>query len=59
MNLKEVKVMAKDLGISPKSLKKAELIQAIQQAENNPVCFGSAAGTCEQKECLWFKDCVK
>lgn len=59
MNLKEVKAMAKDLGIAPKSLKKAELIQAIQQAENNPVCFGSSVGTCEQTECLWFKDCVK
>lgn len=59
MNLKEVKAIAKDLGIAPKSLKKGELIQAIQKAENNTPCFGTSNTSCDQEKCLWRKDCLK
>lgn len=58
MNLKEIKSMAKDLGIVAGKLKKAELIQAIQTAEKNLPCFGTK-DSCEQDTCLWKKDCVK
>ncbi len=59
MNLKEVKVMAKKLGIVPRSMKKAELIQTIQKAENNYPCFGTSNGECDQETCLWRNDCIK
>ena len=59
MNLKEVKEKAKELGILPKTLKKAELIREIQKAENNYPCFGLAANPCDQINCLWRKDCLK
>ena len=59
MNLKEVKVKAKELGILPKTLKKAELIREIQKAENNHPCFGLAVDPCDQVNCLWRKDCIK
>lgn len=59
MNLKEVKAMARNLGVAPKNLKKAELIQAIQKAENNNPCFGISGETCGQDQCLWRKDCLK
>jgi hypothetical protein len=59
MNLKEIKVKAKELGILPKRLKKAELIREIQKAENNYPCFGLSSDTCDQTNCLWHKDCIK
>lgn len=60
MNLKEVKEKAKELGILPKTLKKAELIREIQKAENNHPCFGLAISSpCDQLNCLWRKDCIK
>lgn len=59
MNVKEIKAMAKGLGIIPGKLKKAELIQAIQVAESNQPCFGLDKGTCKQKACLWRDDCLK
>ena len=40
-------------------MKKAELIQAIQKAENNIPCFGTANGDCDQDKCLWRSDCLK
>lgn len=59
MNLKEVKLMARSLGIVPRNMKKAELIQEIQKTESNQPCFGTAGDSCDQSECLWRKDCLK
>ncbi|MDF2566117.1 MAG: hypothetical protein K0Q53_2521 [Massilibacillus sp.] len=59
MNLKEIKAKAKELGILPKTLKKAELIREIQKNENNYPCFGFSVDTCDQTNCLWRKDCIK
>lgn len=59
MKLEQIKEIAKQHDIKPGKLKKAELVQAIQLAEGNDVCFetGRAAG-CGQVECLWRTDCV-
>ena len=59
MKLDEVKAKAEKMGIKPGKLKKADLIQAIQKAENNPVCYGTSNGTCERSECCFYADCVK
>jgi len=58
MNLKEIKAKAKQLNIKPGKMKKKELIQAIQKAENNIVCYGSnRAAYCGEDDCLWRRDC--
>lgn len=58
MKLEEIKAKAKTLGVAPGKMKKAELIRAIQQAEENPCCFATGQGEiCGQNGCLWRRDC--
>ncbi len=58
MKLKNIKAIAKAKGIKTDDLKKPELIRAIQRAEGNFDCFGTAAsGNCSQMICLWREDC--
>ena len=58
MNIKEVKAIAKEMGISLKKMNKAAIIRAIQTKENNFPCFGTSMEFCDQHECLWRKDCM-
>lgn len=59
MTLKEVKEAAKRLDVKVGKMKKDEIIRAIQKAEGNYDCFGSAvSGECTQMDCLWRKDCL-
>ena len=59
MNMQQLKEIAKERGIKPGSLKKAELIHAIQSAEGNETCFGTGkAEDCGQDNCLWKEDCI-
>lgn len=59
MNLKEIKEIARQMGIQAGKLKKDDLIRAIQRAEGNFACFGTAfSGECSQYDCLWRKDCL-
>jgi hypothetical protein len=59
MKLDEVKKIATELGIKAGKLRKAELIQQIQQAEGNDMCYATGkADVCGQEECLWREDCV-
>jgi hypothetical protein len=58
MTVKELRAMAQDMGISTKNLRKAELIRAIQRAEGNFDCFGTADGYCDQLNCLFRQDCL-
>ncbi|MEI6208533.1 MAG: SAP domain-containing protein [Desulfuromonadales bacterium] len=58
MKLEEIKVIARQHNIKVGKLKKAELVKAIQQAEENEVCFASGqASKCGQSSCLWRDDC--
>jgi len=58
MNMQEIRVLAKDLGIKSTRMKKLELIQTIQLTEGNFSCFSSAgSGECDQTDCLWREDC--
>ena len=60
MKIHKIKAIAKVKGINPVNLKKPELIQAIQRAEGNFDCFGSAtSGYCDQASCLWREDCMQ
>jgi hypothetical protein len=60
MKLQEVKAIAKQRGIDYGRMSKGDLIKAIQRAEGNNDCFGTALSTeCCQMICLWRKDCLK
>ncbi|MFQ6035927.1 MAG: SAP domain-containing protein [Sedimentisphaerales bacterium] len=59
MNMPEIKVKAKALGITPGKMKKVELIHAIQQAEGCTPCFGRSNGQCPYTDCCFMNDCLK
>jgi hypothetical protein len=59
MKVNEIKIKAKDFGIKiNKNMKKNDLIWAIQTAEGNYKCFGTAQHYCDQEVCAWRKDCL-
>lgn len=59
MKLDEIKEIAKSHNIKAGKLKKAELVRAIQQSENNDVCFETGtADNCGQDNCLWREECA-
>ena len=58
--MKEIRESARKLGIQPSRMDKAELIRAIQRAEGNFDCYGTATEEeCDQEECLWREDCFR
>lgn len=58
MKLEEIKEIAKQHDIKTAKMKKAELVRAIQIAEQNDPCFETGqAAVCGQSECLWRADC--
>ncbi len=59
VTLKMVKEIAKSKGINAGKMKKADIIKAIQRAEGNFDCFGTAtAGYCDQQGCFWITECL-
>jgi hypothetical protein len=59
MNFNEIRSKAKKLGINSHRMKKTELIQAIQRAENNIACYGTdRVDYCGEDSCLWRPDCL-
>jgi hypothetical protein len=59
MTLKEIREIAKQKGVKAGKLKKDELVRAIQLAEGNFDCFGTAcSGECSQEDCFWRSDCL-
>jgi hypothetical protein len=61
MTIKQIKKIAKEKGVKvDKGMKMENIIRAIQRAEGNFECFGTAtAGVCNQINCLWMEDCLK
>jgi len=59
MTMGEIKDKAKNLGITPGSMKKTELIRSIQGAEGNNACYGTTNGTCQWTDCCFRADCLK
>jgi hypothetical protein len=58
MKLEEIKEIAKQHNIKVGRMKKAELVRAIQQTENNVECFETGtANNCGENDCLWREDC--
>lgn len=59
MTFNKVKEIAKKQGIKTGNMKKETIIRAIQRAEGNFDCFGTAKeGVCDQIGCLWREDCL-
>ena len=59
MKIQKVRVIAKANGVNSARKSKGEIIRAIQEAEGNFPCFGTAhAGDCDQCECAWREDCL-
>lgn len=59
MNMQEIKSIARERGVKPGTLKKAELIRSMQKAEGNEACYCTGrAAVCGQDNCLWKDDCI-
>ncbi len=59
MIVKEIRVIAKKMGINGSKMLKADLIRAIQIKEGNTPCFQSGVIACPQTKCCWWGDCQK
>lgn len=58
MKMQDVKEIAKNRGIKAGTLKKGELVRAIQAEEGNETCYETGQSTaCGQDDCLWRDDC--
>jgi len=58
MDMKAVRQIAKVHGVKSAKMNQGDLIRAIQKAQGNYDCFGSAGDSCDQLDCLWREDCV-
>jgi len=58
MKMNDVRKKAKELGLKTQSLKKPDLIRAIQTAECNTPCFATGRTECDQFACCWREDCL-
>lgn len=60
MRLSEIEKKARQANIKDTwKFSKKELVKAIQRAEGNFDCFGTAKDNCNQMSCCWRSDCVK
>ena len=59
MEMKEVRSIARKRGVVPGRMGKEDLIRAVQRAEGNFDCYGTATEeVCDQEDCLWREDCL-
>lgn len=57
MNMQQLRDIAKQRGVTPGKLGKAELVRRLQREEGNFDCFARAYdGYCDQYGCLWRED---
>ena len=59
MDMTIIRKKAKKLGVKTSKTKKDDVIKAIQKAEGNFDCFGSAEEHCDQESCTWRKGCMR
>jgi hypothetical protein len=59
MNMSEIQMKAKGLGINPGKMNKTDLIHAIQTKEGNTPCYGWSNGNCSNFDCCFVADCLK
>jgi DNA-binding IscR family transcriptional regulator len=60
MTISQVREIARKRGIRTARMAKADIVRAIQRAEGNFDCFGTATEEeCDQEECLWREECFR
>lgn len=59
MRMIDVREKAKKMGLKTSRMKKEDIIRAIQTAEGNFPCFGTASAYCDQEGCCWQDDCLE
>jgi hypothetical protein len=59
MIVKEIRKMAKGMGVNGAKMLKVDLIRAIQIKEGNTPCYQSGITACPQTGCCWWGDCQK
>jgi hypothetical protein len=58
MEMGRIRSIARNLGIRHGRMEKGDIIRAIQRAEGNFDCYGTATEQeCDQEGCLWREDC--
>ena len=58
MKIKEIRTIAKGLGINSFGKTKVDLIREIQRKEGNFDCYATAQNYCDQEECLFRSSCL-
>ncbi len=58
MKIQDIRSKAKEMGINSFGKTKAELIRAIQKAEGNFDCYGTATDYCDQLDCSFRSSCL-
>lgn len=58
MTVKEIKEIAKKMGLQVGKMRKADMIKSIQAAEGNTPCFQTGVRACGQENCCWRSDCI-
>ncbi len=59
MKIQRVRAIAKMKGVNSARKSKGEIIRAIQEAEGNFPCFGTAwDGYCDREDCAWKESCL-
>lgn len=57
MKIQKVRAIAKAKGVNSARMSKGQMIRAIQEAEGNFPCFGTALdGHCDRGDCSWRED---
>lgn len=59
MKMTDVKRKAKELGVKPGKIRKADLIRSIQAKEGNVPCYQTGLDSCDQTNCCWMSDCLQ
>jgi len=58
MKMGDLRGKAKEIGVKTGGMSKTNLIPAIQEAEGNFPCYGTATDYCDQWQCAWREDCL-
>lgn len=59
MHIQEIRTIAREYGLKTGRVSKIDIIRAIQRKEGNFDYFATPADRfCDQKTCLWKKDCL-
>lgn len=59
MIVKEIRKIAKEMGINGTKMLKVDLVRAIQLKEGNTPCYQTGIIPCPQSDCCWWTDCQK